>query len=97
MLPGFDEYMLGYTDRSPILQREHAGKIIPGNNGMFMPTLIISGKVAGTWKRTFRKDQVVIDFFPFDKISTTKKKAFEVRAGQFAKYFGKPVNAIHWH
>ena len=40
LLPGFDEYMLGYQDRSAALDPQHAQKIVPGGNGMFMPTLV---------------------------------------------------------
>ena len=54
LLPGFDEYMLGYQDRSAALPGEWAERIIPGNNGMFQPTVIAQGRVVGTWKRTGR-------------------------------------------
>jgi hypothetical protein len=38
LLPGFDEYMLGYKDRTAALDRRHAQKIAPENNGRFMST-----------------------------------------------------------
>ena len=33
LLPGFDEYLLGYKDRSAALDIHHAPKVVPGNNG----------------------------------------------------------------
>jgi hypothetical protein len=51
LLPGFDEYLLGYQDRSPVLAPEFAQRIVPGGNGVFLPTVIDSGSVVGTWKR----------------------------------------------
>ncbi|TLU98717.1 winged helix DNA-binding domain-containing protein [Dyadobacter luticola] len=96
MLLGFDEYMLGYTDRSLILHRDHSQKIVPGNNGMFMPTIIIGGKVRGTWKRTIKKDAVQIDFSAFEKVSQAKKHSFEVAARKYGKYLGKTVSDINW-
>jgi hypothetical protein len=54
LLPGFDEYILGYKDRSAVLRPEFSNRIVPGNNGMFLPTLIIYGQVIGTWKRGSR-------------------------------------------
>ncbi len=47
-LPGFDEYLLGYQDRSAVLDAAYAEKICPGGNGMFASTIIIDGRVAGT-------------------------------------------------
>ncbi|MGH8045737.1 MAG: winged helix DNA-binding domain-containing protein, partial [Chthoniobacterales bacterium] len=43
LLPGFDEYLLGYTDRSAVLDARHAVKIVPGSNGIFLPMLVNDG------------------------------------------------------
>jgi hypothetical protein len=51
LLPGFDEYLLGYQDRSAVLAAEFASRIVPGSNGVFLPTVIADGRVVGTWKR----------------------------------------------
>lgn len=51
LLPGFDEFVLGYRDRSHVLDEEHADRIVPGNNGMFRPTVVVGGCVVGTWAR----------------------------------------------
>lgn len=49
LLPGFDEFVLGYTDRTPVLSPEHSDLIVPGGNGIFKKTVVAAGKVAGTW------------------------------------------------
>jgi hypothetical protein len=54
LLPGFDEFVLGYTDRSAVLPAEFAQRIVPGNNGMFRSTVVVDGQVVGTWKREGR-------------------------------------------
>jgi hypothetical protein len=51
LLPGFDEYLLGYQDRSAALAPEFAQRVVPGGNGMFSPTVVAGGEVVGTWKR----------------------------------------------
>ncbi len=40
VLPGFDEYLLGYKDRSFMLADEHKSAITPGNNGIFQATVV---------------------------------------------------------
>ena len=51
LLPGFDEFVLGYQDRSLVLAPEHANKIVPGGNGVFKKTVVAGGEVIGTWAR----------------------------------------------
>lgn len=51
LLPGFDELVLGYADRSPTLDRAHETAVVPGRNGVFKPTVIIGGRAVGTWRR----------------------------------------------
>ncbi len=52
LLPGFDEYLLGYADRDAVLAPEHAERIVPGRNGVFRPTVVVGGRVLATWRRT---------------------------------------------
>jgi hypothetical protein len=52
LLPGFDEYMLGYGDRTAALPAEFADRIVPGGNGMFRGTVVSDGQVVGTWNRS---------------------------------------------
>ncbi|MCE7066186.1 winged helix DNA-binding domain-containing protein [Dyadobacter sp. CY326] len=89
LLPGFDEYMLGYTDRTLILDTQHASKIVPGNNGMFMPTIVVNGKVEGLWKKALKRDQISIEIFPFGKITNAKMKAIISRAKDYGHYLDK--------
>jgi hypothetical protein len=65
LLPGFDEFLLGYQDRSLVLAPEHAGRIVPGGNGVFKKTLVVGGEVIGTWARegTTRSAAVVPELF----------------------------------
>lgn len=65
LLPGFDEHLLGYTDRSAVLAGEHFERIVPGRNGMFRATVVLGGRVTGVWLRTPRAKHVRIDVEPF--------------------------------
>lgn len=50
-LSGFDEYALGYKDRSLHGDAATLAAVVPGNNGMFKWTLVRDGAVVGTWSR----------------------------------------------
>jgi hypothetical protein len=49
LLPAFDEYLLGYRDRSAVLDPAFAPLVCPGGNGVFKPVVVVDGVVAGTW------------------------------------------------
>ena len=59
-LPGFDEYMLGYKDRSLMVEAEHLPAIVPGGNGIFQATLVRAGRVVAVWKRTLGRKAVTV-------------------------------------
>ncbi|MBT2521411.1 winged helix DNA-binding domain-containing protein [Arthrobacter sp. ISL-28] len=65
-LPGFDEFILGYTDRSLVLPPEHAQKIVPGGNGVFKKAVVAGGEVVGTWGRQGTGRAAAIISEPFD-------------------------------
>lgn len=50
LLPAFDEYLIGYRDRTPVLDVALTRRVI-GANGLVAATAIIEGRVAATWKR----------------------------------------------
>jgi hypothetical protein len=80
LLAGFDEYMLGYKDRSLIQDAADTKNVILPN-GIFKPIIIKNGKTIGTWNRTILKNNVNIETNLFDQthydeeaISTEIKK-----------------------
>jgi hypothetical protein len=89
LLPGFDEYMLGYKDRSPSLDPKYSQKICPGSNGMFIPTVVLDGHVAGTWKRTLKKTSVAIETTPFTIFSKATKRAIAISASRYGQFLGR--------
>lgn len=93
-LPGFDEYILGYQDRSSVLDAQHAEKICPGGNGMFASTIVIEGKVVGTWKRAIKKNAIAITAAPFIKLSKAEQSAFKQAAERYAEFMGLPAEVI---
>lgn len=88
LLPGFDEYVLGYKDRSHFVTPEQFKKIVPGRNGIFQPTIILNGKITGTWKRTYKKDTVIIEISPFTPFSPAQLKSITTAATRYAQFEG---------
>lgn len=89
LLPGFDEFVLGYTDRSLVLAPEHANKIVPGGNGVFKKTLVAGGEVIGTWARegTSPRAAVVPELFDETRpLGPAAQAAFDRAALSYLKF-----------
>lgn len=92
LLPGFDEWVLGHGDRDPVLPREHAPRIVPGNNGIFKPTIVHRGQVVGLWSRKASARATVVTPVPFDgSFSPTVRSGIASAAEHYATYLGTPV------
>ncbi len=50
LLAGYDELHLGYRDREALLDPAHADRVCPGGNGVFRPTVVVDGRMVGTWR-----------------------------------------------
>jgi hypothetical protein len=66
LLPGFDELVLGYADRSATLPAAFADQIVPGGNGVFRPTVVSGGQIVGTWTHTGRGAGRTVSATPFE-------------------------------
>ena len=78
LLPGFDELVLGYADRSCTVPAEFATRIVPGNNGMFRATAVHAGTAVAVW-RTGRGKGRPIALEPFAELPAAVVAAIEER------------------
>lgn len=65
LLPGFDEYVLGYKNRSAFATAEIMAAVVPGGNGMFRATVLHDGQIVGLWsvKRSARRQEARFEWF----------------------------------
>jgi len=88
LLPAFDEFMVSYKDRSASLEPDKTREAITGN-GIFKPIIVIDGKIAGVWKRAFKKDSVVIEKILFRELTDFEREVFHSKAKEYGDYEGK--------
>jgi hypothetical protein len=92
LLPNFDEYIVGYTDRSAMFDASHTHKLDPRGNILFSHTMVLNGRVVGTWKRTLKKNTVVIEANPFIPLSEAETRAFASSANHYGAFLDRSVN-----
>lgn len=89
LLPPFDEFLVAYRDRRAALDPIYNERIAPGGNGIFNPIIVIDGRVVGTWKRVFKKEQVVVTCSPFTAFTDAQAEAIDAAAQRYAAFVGK--------
>lgn len=88
LLPAFDEFLISYKDRSATLTMQDFKRAV-SINGMFWPIVVIDGQVAGTWKRTVKKNDVIIAVELFEKQQPDVLLRIEEAAVVYGNFMGK--------
>ncbi len=94
LLPGFDEYLLGFKDRSAFLEPAHFNAVVPGGNGMFKATAVHRGRVIGTWAKKVLTRKIVVTITPFATVRASVREAFAAPAQDYAAYAGRDVDLV---
>jgi len=94
LLPAYDEFLLGYRDRSAVLSEEARKKAI-SSNGLFWPVVLIDGRAAGLWKRTMKKGSVHIEPDLFEALSRGTRARIESAAERYGRFLGKDAEVFY--
>jgi hypothetical protein len=86
LLPNFDEYLVSYKDRRLTVEGINANQLKAPGNYFFNPSIIIDGKVAGSWKRELLKDNVIIQIKPLNSVSERHKRPVIAEANRYASF-----------
>jgi len=87
LLPAFDEFLISYKNRRAIITAEDHKKAI-SENGIFRPVILVNGQISGLWKRTFKKDRVVVEIEYFRPHNITEKHLIDDAVDSFG-YFSE--------
>lgn len=90
LLPAYDEYLIGYRDRSHAIDSGDAGKV---NliNGLALP-ILINGRVRGTWKRKTGTKKIGLSLIFFNHPDEHDLPLVLAAAEQYGWFMGKPVD-----
>ncbi|MGV1037434.1 MAG: winged helix DNA-binding domain-containing protein [Candidatus Nanopelagicales bacterium] len=97
VLPGFDEYLLGYKDRTLMADPATMAAVIPGGNGMFRSTVVIDGQVRATWKRTMRSKRIdiAVESLAGWRPTKTMQKTVDQQFAAFGDFLELPVEVAY--
>jgi hypothetical protein len=90
LLPNYDEYLVGYKDRSAVYDPAHA-KLATSSTGIFTSAMVLNGQVVGIWKRAFKNGSVVITLSPFAALAKAEYQAFVEAAKRYGAFLDLPA------
>jgi hypothetical protein len=91
LLPNFDEYIVGYNDRTAAFDAQNTKMANPRDSIVFNYIIVIDGRVSGTWKRSFSNSQVLLTTSTFDGLSATEEIALAGAIRHYGEFQGMPV------
>jgi hypothetical protein len=87
LLPAFDEYLVSYRNRDALLDPHHAKRLNAGG-GMLNPSVILDGRMIGTWRREIERCGVAIEIDLFDPPTQKQQEAVTRAAERFGVFLG---------
>lgn len=88
LLPNYDEYFIGFRDRSALLPPDYQPS---DSRGMLTNVIILKGLVSGSWQRSFLKGGISFELKPFRKMSAEEQAAMEKEMERYARFFGEKM------
>jgi len=93
LLPAFDEFLISYKDRTAAIPLDKQSQAFT-NNDIFKPVIVENGRTSGTWKRTVKKETVIIDTEHFKPPNEVSKKRLTKAAKLYGDFLGKKVEML---
>ena len=96
LLPNYDEYFIGFKDRSAIGERVRNVKLAGWQNAAFFGHLVfVNGDLVGGWKRVQERKSSVIVFTMVAKLAASERKLIERQVKKHEAFLGNPLE-LRW-
>ncbi len=88
LLPNYDEYVVAYAERGAIVGDVPAEKLDSRGNVLFNHAVVVDGRVAGTWTRTLKKREVLVEVTAFGGLSKAVTRLVTEAAERYGEHLG---------
>jgi len=98
LLPNFDEYTVGYRDRSALIPA--GGRFDPSlySFGSILSNVVaVNGVVRGAWRRSPTRGGLLIEMRLSERLAVRETAAVEVAVRRMARFLGRPVKLALTH
>jgi hypothetical protein len=92
LLPGFDPYMLGHADKTPLLEPEHYKRVYR-NQGWISPVVVVNGEVSAIWSSKRRGKLLSIEVEPLRNLPKRIRLLINEEAASLAAFLDTAIEA----
>ncbi|HEY0529224.1 MAG TPA: winged helix DNA-binding domain-containing protein [Gemmatimonadaceae bacterium] len=90
LLPNYDEWFIGFKDRSAAADRLHGKGVTPRLDGVSGNLLTMNGQIVGGWTRALGKD-LSLSITLLDSLTARERSAVDAAVRKFGQFFGIPA------
>jgi hypothetical protein len=94
LLPNYDEYFIGFKDRSAIGEIARQAGIKGDDPSLIAHIIILDGQIVGGWRRTIKKDTVLIELNLITELTNAENQAVLAATEEYGKFLGLPAGLI---
>jgi hypothetical protein len=94
LLPNYDEYFIGFKDRSAIGEVAKQADIKANDPSFLAHVIILDGQLVGGWRRTLKKDAVQIQYTLITELTKPQKTAVDQAASQYGEFLQLTVERV---
>jgi Winged helix DNA-binding domain len=89
LLPMFDNYLLGYRDRTAMLARPWQERVYVG--GIIKATVVCDGRVLGSWRLDRSGRSATVRVSPFEPFTRRHQDGLDRERADIERFLGRPV------
>jgi len=93
LVQGYDEYLMGYTETKSVIAP--AGRPwSPADRPLASLVILVDGRIAGYWRRTIKRNEVVIEAGLYEPFGAAQMAALEAETARYGTFLGLPAKVV---
>jgi hypothetical protein len=95
LLQSFDELIVGYAESKYLLDPSGVARASRADQGIYAPSVIFNGRLAGSWKRSVEDEEVTIELSLYRRLSGREVAALQEAAQTYATFLGASAASVN--
>jgi hypothetical protein len=91
LLPNYDEYLIAYKDRGTVVGPPRGLVTSPRESDVFAHSLILDGRLAGSWTRTRGRDGARVEVVSYRRLTPGNRRAVAAAAERYGRFMEQQV------
>jgi hypothetical protein len=94
LLPNYDEYFIGFKDRSAIGKIAQQAGVKGDDPTLIAHVIIMDGQIVGGWRRTIAKNAVILEYKLLTELTRSEERALAREIDRYSEFLQLPVEMM---